>query len=157
MTDTRPCAPCIVDAGTLVSKRDIYRLLADLGRVRYFDIVDGWVRKQGEGYVMEVFQDPTAATLVVNRSLYLNLDSFDYVCLRDPSSSEVASPDMEQPAVVIDLVQESRILRLVPLSDPLSDPVQLLEDTQALRAAAVDVLAAGWGAEEEDSSTNPLD
>jgi hypothetical protein len=157
MTDTRPCAPCIVDAGTLVSKRDIYRLLADLGRVRYFDIVDGLVRKQGEGYVMEVFQDPTAATLVVNRSLYLNLDSFDYVCLRDPSPSEVVSPERDQPAVVIDLVQESRILRLVPLSDPLSDPVQLLEDTQALRAAAVDVLAAGWGAEEEDSSTNPLD
>lgn len=163
MTNTRPCAPCIVDAGTLVNKRDIYRLLADLGHVRYFDIVDGQVRKQGEGYVMEVFQDPTAATLVVNRSLYLNLDSFDYACLRDPSSigpaqlggsTEATSPDTNQPAVVIDLVQDSRILRLVPLSDPLSDPVQLLKDTQALRAAAVDVLAAGWGTEEEDSSSN---
>ncbi|MFQ3585071.1 MAG: hypothetical protein SNJ85_09120 [Cyanobacteriota bacterium] len=166
MTDTRPFAPCIVDAGTLVSKRDIYRLLADLGRVRYFDIVDGWVRKQGEGYVMEVFQDPTAATLVVNRSLYLNLDSFDYACLRDPASmgsaepegsTEAAIPDTEQPSVVIDLVQDSRVLRLVPLSDPLSDPVRLLEDTQALRAAAVDVLASGWGIEEEDSSSNSLD
>ncbi|MCF2969981.1 hypothetical protein L1047_02070 [Synechococcus sp. Nb3U1] len=156
MTDTRPCAPCIVDAGTLVSKRDIYRLLADLGRVRYFDIIDGCVRKQGEGYVMEVFQDPTAATLVVNRSLYLNIDSFDYLCLRDPSPSEAAGSGTDQPGVVIDLVQDSRILRLVPLSDPLSDPVQLLEDTQALRAAAVDVLAAGWDAEEEDSSSDSL-
>lgn len=34
---------------------------------------------------MEVFQDATAATLVANRSLYLNLNSFDYACLRDPS------------------------------------------------------------------------
>ncbi|MGQ9837562.1 MAG: hypothetical protein ACUVRV_06270 [Cyanobacteriota bacterium] len=166
MTNTRPCAPCIVDAGTLVSKPDIYRLLADLGHVRYFDIVDGRVRKQGEGYVMEVFQDPTAATLVVNRSLYLNLDSFDYACLRDPSSmspagpeesTEVTEPDTDQAGVVIDLVQDSRILRLVPLSDPLSDPAQLLEDTHALRAAAVDVLAADWGTEEEDSSSNSLD
>ncbi|MEN9225362.1 MAG: hypothetical protein Q6M54_07820 [Thermostichus sp. DRC_bins_24] len=144
----------------MVSKRDIYRLLSDLGRVRYFDIVDGLVRKQGEGYVMEVFQDPKAATLVVNRSLYLNLDSFDYVRLQDLSPSEAANSSADQPAVVIDLVQDSRILRLVPLSDPLSDPVQLLEDTQALRAAAVDVLAAGWGTEEteeEDSSSNSLD
>lgn len=85
MTDTRPWAPCIVDNGILVNKRDIYRLLSDLGRVRYFDIVEGQVQRQGEGYVMEVFQDATAATLVANRSLYLNLNSFDYACLRDPS------------------------------------------------------------------------
>jgi hypothetical protein len=73
MTESRPSAPCIVDSGILVNKRDIYRLLADLGRVRYFDIVEGQVQRQGEGYVMEVFQDATAATLVANRSLYLNL------------------------------------------------------------------------------------
>ncbi|MEN9203456.1 MAG: hypothetical protein Q6K80_07265 [Thermostichus sp. DG_1_6_bins_120] len=152
MADVRPCAPCIVDTGILVSKRDIYRLLADLGRVLYFDIVDGFVRKQGEGYVMEVFQDPAAATLVVNRSLYLNLESFDYVCLRDPSVLEAAHPDGDEPSVVIDLVQENRILRLVPLSDPLSDPFHLLADTEALRAAAVDVWVAGWG--EEGHSSN---
>ncbi|MGY2716960.1 hypothetical protein ACVW0Q_000271 [Thermostichus sp. MS-CIW-21] len=157
MTDTRPCAPCIVDSGILVNKRDIYRLLADLGRVRYFDIVDGRVRKQGEGYVMEVFQDATAATLVANRSLYLNLNSFDYACLRDPSPSEVAGLEGERPSVVIDLVQESRILRLVPLSDPLSDPAQLWADTQALRAAAADALGAGWSLEEEDGSSDLLD
>jgi hypothetical protein len=59
--------------------------------------------------------------------------------------------------VVIDLVQESRILRLVPLSDPLSDPAQLWADTQALRAAAADALGAGWSLEEEDGSSDLLD
>ncbi|MFS8818970.1 hypothetical protein NW805_00655 [Synechococcus sp. W60.1] len=152
MTDTHPCAPCIVNTGTLVNKRDIYRLLSDLARVRYFDIVDGSVRKQGEGCVVDVFQDPTAATLVVNRSLYLNVNSFDYACLRDPASEEeIANLGKEQPGVVIDLVQDGRILRLVPLAEPRSDPEELLGDSQALRAA-VDVLAAGWGIEEEGSS-----
>ncbi len=153
MTDTHPCAPCIVDTGTLVNKRDIYRLLSDLGRVRYFDIVDGAVRKQGEGCVMDVFQDPTAATLVVNGSLYLNVNSFDYACLQDPASvAELADPGKEQAGVVIDLVQDSRILRLVPLVEPRSDPAELLGDNRALQAA-VDVLAAGWGIEESSSDS----
>lgn len=152
MTDTRPWAPCIVDNGILVNKRDIYRLLSDLGRVRYFDIVEGQVQRQGEGYVMEVFQDATAATLVANRSLYLNLNSFDYACLRDPSPAELAEGDTERPSVVIDLVRENRILRLVPLSDPLSDPAQLWADTRALQAAMADALAASWRLEEEGGS-----
>lgn len=152
MTDTRPWAPCIVDNGILVNKRDIYRLLSDLGRVRYFDIVEGQVQRQGEGYVMEVFQDATAATLVANRSLYLNLNSFDYACLRDPSPAELAEGDTERPSVVIDLVRENRILRLVPLSDPLSDPAQLWADTRALQAAMADALAASWSLEEEGGS-----
>ena len=153
MTDTHPCAPCIVDTGTLVNKRDIYRLLSDLGRVRYFDIVDGAVRKQGEGCVMDVFQDSTAATLVVNGSLYLNVNSFDYACLRDPASvAELADLGKGQAGVVIDLVQASRILRLVPLVEPRSDPAELLGDNRALQAA-VDVLAAGWSIEESSSDS----
>lgn len=61
----------------------------------------------------------------------------------------------ERPSVVIDLVQEHRILRLVPLSDPLSDPAQLWADTRALRAAMADALAASWSLEEEDGSFEP--
>lgn len=141
-------APCIVDTGIVVRRGDIQRLLCDLGRVHYLDVVDDQVRGQGEGYVMEVFEDPVAATLVVNRTLYLNINSFDYLAL-----SQV--PDPADPQMIrsqFDLVQENRILRLIPLSDPLSDPLEVLEDTRALHAAMADAMAseaADWGEERE--------
>lgn len=140
-------APCIVDVGTVVTKRDMARLLADLGRVHYLDIVEGRVQRQGEGYVIEVYEDLYAATVVINRSLYLNVNSFDYLNL---DTQLPADPLTAPPTVMFDLVQENRILRLIPLSDPLSDPIAILEDTQALKAAMVDALAAGWEASEEE-------
>lgn len=133
-----PLAPCIVDVGTIIQKRDMCRLLSDLGRVRYQDIVDRTVRHQGEGYVMEVFEDPHAATLVANQTLYLNVCSFDYLSLNaDPNPSPTQM-------VILDLVQDNRVLRLVPLSDPLSDRMQVMQETRALKAAVADAMAAGW-------------
>jgi hypothetical protein len=139
MTDQSPsaCAPCIVDTGIVIHKADMLRLLADLGHVRYYDIVDGGVRSQGIGYVMEVFSDPQCATIVVNCSLYLNVCSFDYLRL---------STDLEQ-QTTFDLIQENRVLRLLPLSHPLVDVERAGEtDAQALEAAVADVLAASWDA-----------
>ncbi len=131
-------APCLVDTGLIVQRRDIQRVLCDLGRVAYQDRIDDQVRGQGEGYVMEVFEDPVASTLVVNRTLYLNINSFDYLAIAQ-------IPDPEDPQRIrsqLDLVQENRTLRLIPLSDPLSDPMEAFEDTQALKAAMADALAA---------------
>lgn len=136
-------APCLVDMGLIVQRRDIQRVLSDLGRVRYQDRIDDQVCSEGEGYVMEVFEDPVASTLVVNRTLYLNLNSFDYLAI-----SQI--PDLETPQrtrAQLDLVQENRTLRLIPLSDPLSDPMEMFEDTQALKAAMADALAAEWDEE----------
>lgn len=133
-------APCIVDTGIVVQRRDIQRLLCDLGRVRYQDILDDQIRSQGEGYVMEVFEDPVASTLVVNRTLYLNIHSFDYLAI----SQRPDDYDPQQSRSQFDLVQENRILRLIPLSDPLSDPLEGFDDTQALKAAMADALAAEW-------------
>lgn len=127
-----PYSPCIVDRGTLIHKRDMHRILTDLGRVHYQDIVDGQIRQQGEGYVMEVYEDPSLATMVANRTLYLNVCSFDYLSL---------SVDH---AVQLDLVQDNRVLRLIPLSDPLSDRKESMADIKALQAAVADALAAGW-------------
>ncbi|MDX2272770.1 MAG: hypothetical protein NW237_12625 [Cyanobacteriota bacterium] len=134
-----PLAPCIVDVGTIIQKRDMLRLLADLGRVYYVDLLDGQVNRQGEGYVMEVYRDPDAATMIVNRSLYVNVNSFDYLMIDILNNQD--SQDYPEACSVFDLVQENRILRLIPLSDPLSDPAQMLEDTHALKAAMVDALA----------------
>ncbi len=147
-------SPCVVDTGILVSKRDVYRVLSDLGHVRYVDILDGRVVSQGEGYVMEVYEDPQSATIVLNRTLYLNICSFDYLRfgLEDPDQSLPLPP---KPQSILDLVQEQRILRLMPLSDPLSDRLQVLEDSRALKEAVADAMASGWdnnflGQDEED-------
>ncbi|MGF1575099.1 MAG: hypothetical protein ACFCU9_04015 [Cyanophyceae cyanobacterium] len=136
-------SPCVVDTGILVSKRDVYRVLSDLGHVRYVDILDGEVVSQGEGYVMEVYEDPQSATIVLNRTLYLNICSFDYLRfgLEDPDQSLPLPP---KPQSILDLVQEQRILRLMPLSDPLSDRLQVLEDSRALKEAVADAMASGW-------------
>ncbi len=145
--------PCIVDVGTIIRKNDIYRILADLGHVWYVDIQDGQVRQEGEGYVMEVYDDPQSATIVFNRTLYLNVSGFDYLTLSQsqpdltslvPQSESEGLTSSAPPQAQLDLVQENRILRLLPLSDPLSDPVHLFEDTQALKAAMSDALTATW-------------
>lgn len=125
-------APCVVNDGIVYHQPDMVRLLSDLGYVQYHDIVDGSLRCAGQGYVMEVFADPACATLVANRSLYLNLCSFDYLRL---------STDLEQ-QTIYELVQESRILRLMPLSSP---EITCDSELRALEAAVADALAwDGW-------------
>ncbi|CBN58297.1 hypothetical protein OSCI_3720016 [Kamptonema sp. PCC 6506] len=74
--NNRVAAPCIVDTGIVVNKRDLQRLLVDLGRVRYIHIQDGIICSEGEGYVLEVFADPTRSTLIANHALYLNVYPF---------------------------------------------------------------------------------
>ena len=104
-------APCIIDVGTLVNKDDMQRLLGDLARVRYVHQLDGQIQGAGEAYVAEVFADPQQATLVANGVMHLNVCSFDYLCLHEDGSGKPC----------FDLVQDNRQLRLIPLSDPLSD------------------------------------
>jgi len=76
-SNNRVVAPCIIDTGIVVNKRDIKRLLFDLGRVRYLHIQDGKIYSEGEGYVLEVFANPDRSTLIANHALYLNVHSFD--------------------------------------------------------------------------------
>lgn len=114
-------SPCIVDVGIVVNKQDMLRVLEDLGRVQYFDIFDNQVRRQGEAYVMEVFCDPACATMIANRTIYLNVNSFDYLQLDWPTG--------ERPR--FDLVQEDRVVRLVPSTDPLEERDFEEQETQA--------------------------
>ncbi|MGB3491147.1 MAG: hypothetical protein WBA57_00355 [Elainellaceae cyanobacterium] len=126
-------APCIVDTGTLVNKRDMRRILADLGQVRYIYSQDGQVISQGEGYVLDVFADSQQSTLVANHSLYLNVYSFD--CL------ELGRSD-DHKAACFKLVQDNRILSLIPLSDPLKGQGDRPMDSAALEAMVAEVLSA---------------
>lgn len=131
---TQMPAPCIIDTGIVVNKLDMHRLLADLHHVRYLHIQDECLQSQGEGYVLEVFADPNRATLVANRALYLNLYSFDYLELKQ-------SPDCES---YFDLVQDSRRLRLIPLSNSLQERCTAKFNAAALDAVVDQVLSGKW-------------
>ena len=140
-------APCIIDQGIIVNKDDIRRLLNDLGRVRYLHTVDGTLQSTGEGWVVEVFIDAIQATLVANHSLYLNVQSFDYLELG-------CTPNQQ---TYFDLIQDSRQLRLFPLASNLPDPegVRNLDPT-TLEEMVTQVLSAKWDVQLDEEDDMPF-
>lgn len=170
-------APCIVDAGIVVNKQDIRRLLCDLGAVRYRYTQGERCISEGEGYVVEVFSDPDEATLVTNHSLYLNICSFDYLELSQlppqelplrPISSKSPMPhepncncgcsseslpipmDPPRPTACFYLVQDSTTLQLVPLSNPLTARRDRTMNVVALEAVVADMLSTNLDLDESD-------
>ncbi|KAM3112725.1 hypothetical protein [Phormidesmis sp. 146-33] len=136
-------APCIIDTGTIVDKRDMHRLLADLNRVRYIHSQDGKPTSEGEGCILEVFADPCRATLIANHALYLNVHSFDYLELSQSEEHEA----------FFDLIQETRQLRLIPLSNPLQDQSGRTLNAAALEAMVAEVLSASWDVHLDDEES----
>ncbi|MNY19345.1 hypothetical protein D3C86_1527730 [compost metagenome] len=102
---------CIVDEGLLVNRRDMVRVLRDLGPVRYQDLIDGKIAHQGEGIIVNVVANDQNATVILNKRLYLNVNAFDYLSL---SADEVGG-------ALVDLVSDQRTLRLIPTSDPMQE------------------------------------
>ena len=137
--DIRLPAPCIIDVGTIVDKRDMHRLLTDLNRVRYIHTQDGAITSQGEGCLLEVFANAQRATLIANHALYINVHSFDYLELSQSSEQET----------YFDLIQDSRQLRLIPLSNPLQHPGRSI-NAAALESMVAEVLSAGWDVQIDD-------
>lgn len=133
-------APCLVDAGIVASKQDMHRLLSDLSRVRYCYLQDDKVQSEDEGYVMEVFADPQRSTLVANHTLYLNVHSFDYMELGQ-------SPDGYP---CFNLIQDCRLLRLIPLTNPLEEQNARRLNAAALEAVVTEVLSASWDVRMDD-------
>ncbi len=140
---TRIPAPCIVNTGIIVNKLDMRRLLSDLGRVRYIYTQEG-LQSEGEGDVMEVFVNPQRSTVVANCALYLNLDSFDYLELKQ-------SPQQE---TYFDLFQEHMCLRLIPLSTPLQERKERNLNFNAIEAMMEQVFSAKWDAEIDDDGSD---
>lgn len=139
-------APCIVDSGIIVSKQDIHRLLADLSRVRYCYTQDDRLLSEDEGYVLEVFAEPSQSTLVANHTLYINVHSFDYL--------ELSRSAEQEPCFT--LVQENRRLRLIPLSNPLQEQKTRSLSAAALEAVVAEVLSAGWDMQIDDEENFSL-
>lgn len=139
-------APCIIDTGTIVNKQDIGRLLTDLGRVRYIHTLDGKLQNEGEGCVMEVFADSNRSTIIANRALYLNVQSFDYLQLNQSSEQET----------YFDLIQDNRQLRLVPLSNPYQEQSNQQLNADALEVMVAQVLSAKWDVQIDDEGECPF-
>lgn len=140
-SDCQLPAPCIIESGILVNKEDIKRLINDLTQVLYIHSLDGVVQNQGRGWILEVFNDLNQATVVINNSLYINIQSFDYLQLNQVSSQET----------YFDLVQDNRRLRLIPL-------VTACQEQQSSRNLGFDnledmlgeVLSAKWDVQLDD-------
>lgn len=136
--ESRNRIPCIVDEGIIANRRDMVRVLRDLGHVRYTDMIGDEVRAAGEGLVSQVFSHESAATIVANRRLYVNVNGFDFMRLTRGGEH----------AVAFELVFEARTLRLEPLSDPLRDG-QVLEETAYISAEALGGLMGPQLSEED--------
>ncbi len=127
-------APCIIDNGIVVNKDDMRRLLNNLGRVKYIHTLEEKLQVEDEGFVVEVFSDPSQSTLIANGSLHLNVQSFDYLQLNRSDKREA----------YFDLIQDNRQLRLIPLSNPIEEQVNRNLDVDALEAMVAQVLSAKW-------------
>jgi hypothetical protein len=110
------------------------KLLADLHHVRYLHIQDEHLQSQGEGYVIEVFADPQRATIVANHALYLNVHSFDCLELKQSSACEC----------YFELIQDTRRLRLIPVSNALQERCNVNLNAAALDAVVDQVLSGKW-------------
>lgn len=139
MPANRLPAPCLVDNGIVVNKSDMLRLLRGLRQVRYIHKQDTEITNTGEGCVMEAFADPAQATLVANRSLYLNVHSFDYL--------EIVTTGAETSFV---LVQDSRCLCLTPIAPTAEEMSVHPLDAAALEAIVTEALSASWDASLDD-------
>lgn len=136
-------APCIVESGILVNKEDIKRLINDLTQVRYIHDIDGVVKNQGQGWILEVFNDPTQATIVVNNSLYINIQSFDYLKLNQVSPDET----------YFDLIQDNRTLRLISLATANQEQQQQVSKNlgfDSLDEMLGEVFSAKWDVQADD-------
>jgi hypothetical protein len=138
--NTRLPAPCILNRGIIVNPQDIQKVIGDLHRVRYVELLDGQTQVTGEAYIQEVFAEPLRSTILANHTLYLNIQSFDYLKLEQSEDEET----------YFDLVQDNRILRLIPLSNPLQNqPVNSI-NTAALEVMMAEVLAANLDVQMDD-------
>lgn len=145
-SSSQPITPCIIDQGIIVNKNDIQRLLSDLTYVQYVHSINGCPYSQGQGCVVEVFNEPISATIVANHGLYLNLQSFDYLQLGQSANGKA----------YFDLIQGDRQLRLIPLSNPMQEQLYPQINTEEIEAIFNQVLATKWDFQLDDEGECPI-
>ena len=99
---------CLVNYGIVYSKRDMIRVLRDLDRVEYIDLIDGNAVAQGEGYVVEVYANSYDSTIVFNNRLHINVNGFDFLKIETATDRTV------------ELISGHRIIKLKSLTNILT-------------------------------------
>lgn len=100
-------APCMINEGTLISKRDMVRALETLECVWYSDFFNNKLLSKGEGILLKVIACPDSSTIILNGSIFINVYSFEYLHFY-PGKEDITT---------VDLVADSRVLRLTPKED----------------------------------------
>lgn len=100
--DKRHRASCLIGEGTIYQKKDMLRSLETFGNLRYEYIVDGKVITKGEGRLTKVFASKNSATLIINRCIFINVFSFDYLNFKTTTKGHT----------LLELVEDSRMLKL---------------------------------------------
>lgn len=99
--------PCIIENGIVYGVKDIFRIVRDMGHVKYAELINGEVQSEGEGYIMSVVANQQSATVIANQRLYLNVCGFEYLSIATREDGQVH----------FDLVHPYRTLRLTPTPD----------------------------------------
>jgi hypothetical protein len=95
----------IVNNGIVYNKKDMLMLIRDLGKVSYFEIVDGKVTTKGKGYILRVCANSEEPTLFLAGRIYINVGSFNYLKLKKIKDSD---------NTLFEMVSDERIVKLVP-------------------------------------------
>jgi hypothetical protein len=95
----------IVNNGIVYNKKDMLMLIRDLGKVSYFELVDGKVTSKGKGYVYRVCANSEEPTLFLAGRIYINVGSFSYLKLKKIKDAD---------NTLFELVSDERIVKLVP-------------------------------------------
>ena len=121
---------CLVEQGIIYSKRDMIRILRDLDRVLYVDLIDNASVANGEGYVVEVYANGYDSTLVFNNRLHINVNSFDFLKI------------ISQPDKLVELISGHRVIKLKPLTNILqANQSRIEEEIDEQRIAIASQLA----------------
>ena len=92
------------------------RVLQGFDHVKFTDKIDGQTLIEDEAYVVEVFISDSEGTLVFNRRIHLNVNSFDYLRI-----------NKNQPGNV-ELVDGHRVLKLYAINDPFDQKDILMNE-----------------------------
>jgi hypothetical protein len=133
MTHFETQIPCIVDRGVIFNKKDMIRVLQGLDHVEYNEVVAGKSTFKREGYVIEIFEDPTEATIIFNRRLFLNVNSFEYLKINYNFYSHETPEANQKDSYAIELAMAGRTIVLKPLTDPIDNPTALLSEVEDRR------------------------
>lgn len=94
----------IVNEGIIYNKKDIMRLLWDLGHVIYLEAYDEKILNKGKGFIMQISYNSEDPTIFLGGRIYINVNSFD--CLKVKK--------IKDSLTMYELYNEDRIIKMIP-------------------------------------------